>query len=163
MPTPMPIIATIAVVKSGMAMGLLSSVTMAVAQPSPNSAVPIGRPIASTEPKAMIRMTTAARIPYSSLSGSSNSENRSPPYSIWTPGIGGSSSPASRMSLPSATSSSNGRSATSSWAKAIVPSAEIWLGWSYGLVTVMPSASSASAISSSNRSCTSGRRCPARP
>ena len=33
MPTPMPIIATIAVVKSGMAMGLLSRVTMAVAQP----------------------------------------------------------------------------------------------------------------------------------
>ena len=63
MPTPMPIIATIAVVKSGMAIGLLSSVTIAVAQPRPNRAVPIGRPIASTEPKAMIRMTTAARMP----------------------------------------------------------------------------------------------------
>ncbi len=63
MPTPMPIIATIAVVKSGMAIGLLSSVTSAVAMPRPNSAVPIGRPIASTEPKAMMRMMTAARMP----------------------------------------------------------------------------------------------------
>ena len=50
--------------------------------PRPNRAVPIGRPIASTEPKATSRMMTAARMPRISLSGSSNSPNSSPPYSI---------------------------------------------------------------------------------
>ncbi len=63
MPTPRPIIATIAVVKSGMSMTLLPSDTSAVAMPRPNSAVPIGSPIASTDPKARMRMMTAAMMP----------------------------------------------------------------------------------------------------
>jgi hypothetical protein len=63
MPTPRPIIATIAVVKSGMSMMWLPSVTSAVAMPRPNRAVPIGRPIASTDPKARIKMMTAAMMP----------------------------------------------------------------------------------------------------
>ena len=63
MPTPRPIIATIAEVKSGIDRVWLSSVTTALATPRPNSAMPIGRPIASTEPKAMMRMMTAASTP----------------------------------------------------------------------------------------------------
>ena len=63
MPTPRPIIATICTVKSGIEMKLLSSETRAVPMPSPNRAVPIGRPIASTEPKARMRMMTAAMMP----------------------------------------------------------------------------------------------------
>ncbi len=63
MPTPIPIIATMAVVKSGIEMTLLPSDTSADATPNPNSAVPIGSPIASTEPNATIRMMTAAINP----------------------------------------------------------------------------------------------------
>ncbi len=63
MPTPMPIIATMAVVKSGIEMTWLPIVTSADATPSPKRAVPIGSPIASTEPNARIRMITAAIRP----------------------------------------------------------------------------------------------------
>ena len=63
MPTPMPIIATIAVVKSGIEITLLPSDTSADPMPSPNSAVPMGSPMASTEPKARMRMMTAASRP----------------------------------------------------------------------------------------------------
>ncbi len=63
MPTPRPIIATIEVVKSGIVMTLLASDTSAEAMPRPNRAMPIGRPMASTEPKARIRMITAAIRP----------------------------------------------------------------------------------------------------
>ena len=63
MPTPRPIIATIADVKSGIDRLLLSRVTTALATPRPNRAMPMGRPIASTEPKAMMRMITAASTP----------------------------------------------------------------------------------------------------
>ena len=63
MPTPSPIIATIDVVKSGILMTLLARDTSAEAMPSPNRAMPIGRPMASTDPKARMRMITAAMRP----------------------------------------------------------------------------------------------------
>ena len=47
--------------------------------------MPIGRPMAMTEPNASSRMTTAASSPTSSpmpVAGSSNAKNRSPPISI---------------------------------------------------------------------------------
>ena len=51
----------------------------------PKSAMPIGRPMAMTEPNASSRMTTAATRPISSpmpVAASSNAKNRSPPISI---------------------------------------------------------------------------------
>ena len=72
MPTPRPIIAASCVLKSGIVNTWLPRVTSAMPVNSPNRAVPIGRPMASTEPKAMSRMTTAARMPSSSDAGSSN-------------------------------------------------------------------------------------------
>jgi hypothetical protein len=54
---------------------------------SPKIAMPMGRPMAMTDPKARRRITTAARRPISSLtfvSGCSNEKNRSPPISIWS-------------------------------------------------------------------------------
>ncbi len=63
MPTPRPIIAIIALVKSGIVMTLLASATIAEAIPRPNRAMPIGRPIAMTEPNARMRMMTAAMMP----------------------------------------------------------------------------------------------------
>ena len=53
----------------------------------PKSAIPIGRPIAITEPNATSRITIAATRPISSLiptSDSSKAKNRSPPSSIWS-------------------------------------------------------------------------------
>ena len=41
--------------------------------PMPNSAVMIGRPIASTEPNAISRMTMAARMPIASLENAASS------------------------------------------------------------------------------------------
>jgi hypothetical protein len=52
---------------------LLSSVTIAVPSPTPNSATPIGRPIASTEPNAMIRITIANAKPSASANGAESS------------------------------------------------------------------------------------------
>ena len=77
MPTPRPIIAAIGGVKSGIERHVAEQVpTSAEPTPRPNSAVPIGRPIASTEPKARIRMMTAASTPSISLAGSSNSREQ---------------------------------------------------------------------------------------
>ena len=83
-------------------------------------------------------MMTAAMMPKISLSGSSNSPNRSPPYSISSPSTAGCSSPKSSISLPSSVTSSKLRSLMSSWAKAIVPSGLTCCGLSYGLVTATP-------------------------
>ena len=60
MPTPRPIIATIAVVKSGIDTTLLPSDASADGTPRPNRAMPMGRAMASTEPNATMRMMTAA-------------------------------------------------------------------------------------------------------
>jgi hypothetical protein len=47
----------------------------------PNSAVMIGRPIASNDPNASNRMSTAARMPIASLAGWVGSVNIEPPSS----------------------------------------------------------------------------------
>ena len=60
MPTPSPIIAAMAVVKSGMVATFDASATSAMPESRPASAVPMGRPMARTEPKAISRMMTAA-------------------------------------------------------------------------------------------------------
>ena len=52
----------------------------------PNSAVMIGRPIASTDPNAINRMSTAARMPISSLAGCVWSVNIEPPSSTCSVG-----------------------------------------------------------------------------
>ncbi len=53
--------------------------------PIPASATPIGRPTASTDPKASRRMNTAAEMPSSSDDGGWNLVNTSPPSSICSP------------------------------------------------------------------------------
>jgi hypothetical protein len=63
MPTPRPIIAVICTVKSGIERACENIVTIAVPVARPTTAVPIGSPIASTEPKATIRMIIAAIRP----------------------------------------------------------------------------------------------------
>ncbi len=121
MPTPRPIIATIWTVKSGIDRTCESSVTNAAPVARPTTAVPIGRPIASTEPKARIRMIIAAINPYSSEAGSSNSPKISPPYSIVNPSMATSSSNSWTSSEKSRISVWS-RSVMLTWAKAIVPS-----------------------------------------
>jgi hypothetical protein len=138
MPTPRPIIATIEIVKSGIAMTWLRMPTSADAMPRPNSAMPIGRPIASTEPKATIRMMTAAMMPRSSLSGSSNLPNGSPPYSSCTPAGVGCSSPKFRIFSPRSCTSVKLRSLIDREAKAISPFLLTCCGFWSGNTTVTP-------------------------
>ena len=52
----------------------------------PNNAVMIGRPIASSDPNAISRMTTAASMPISSLAGCVWSVNMEPPSSTCSVG-----------------------------------------------------------------------------
>ena len=60
MPTPRPIITPSVVVKSGIGQDVAEQRDDdATPVPMPASATPIGRPMASTEPKARIRMTMA--------------------------------------------------------------------------------------------------------
>ena len=69
MPTPMPIIAVTCGANDGTSSTRARSVTTASPIPMPNSAVMIGRPIASSEPNAISRMKTAASMPIASLAG----------------------------------------------------------------------------------------------
>ena len=57
----------------------------------PPNAVPIGKPMASTEPNARIKITIANAKPSASEVGASNAANTSPPYSTCTPGTAGAS------------------------------------------------------------------------
>ena len=75
--------------KSGTSMRLLTRITSAPPSPMPTSAVPTGSPMASTEPKATMRMITAKARPNSSADGCSNSAKRKPPSSKRTPSISG--------------------------------------------------------------------------
>ena len=65
----MPIIAVTCGANDGMSITAANSVTIASPMPMPNSAVMIGSPIASSDPNAISRMSTAARTPMSSLAG----------------------------------------------------------------------------------------------
>ena len=85
MPTPRPTIAPMTVAQAGMSTTYATSDSEPAPTASPSSAVPIGRPIATTEPKATSRITTAASRPRASPSpagGCSKAKCRSPPASI---------------------------------------------------------------------------------
>ena len=87
MPTPMPIMAASWVANSGTEVAWESSSTTAKPTPMPNRAVRMGRPMASTEPKAISRMTMAAMRPIASvLPGGRRVVKMSPPPSTWRPG-----------------------------------------------------------------------------
>jgi hypothetical protein len=123
MPTPRPIITASVVVKSGMETTWLTRVMIVAPVAMPAMAVPTGRPIASTEPKATIRMKMAKARPSVSDDGGSKSPNISPPNSIWTPLIDGA---ASLILVPMSVASLKLRSdGTSMPAWAMVPSLEI--------------------------------------
>ena len=85
MPTPMPIIAATAVVNSGTSSTRVTRPMSAAPQPTPKSAVMIGSPIASSEPKAMSRMMIAAAMPTNSLEKSGCAAKMKPPSSTWRP------------------------------------------------------------------------------
>ncbi len=85
----MPIIEASWGVKFGTFMKLANSRTRPRLMPMPNSAIKIGRPIASNDPNVMSRMMIAARRPTASAPpGGSNCANwmTLPPNSIWSPG-----------------------------------------------------------------------------
>ena len=67
MPTPSPIMANISGAKTGMFNTWLRMSSRAKPMAMPNSAVRMGRPMATTEPKAMSMMIMAARMPAPSL------------------------------------------------------------------------------------------------
>ena len=87
----MATIATAWLEKLGMLMTLTIRPTTEIPVAMPNRAVMIGRPMASTEPKATRRMITAARRPTPSLANSGGSAKMSPPSSISVPGTSASS------------------------------------------------------------------------
>ena len=98
MPTPNPIMAATMLVKLGTSTTLASTSMMARPMPMPMIAVRIGRPMASTDPKAISRMTMAARVPApSELPPVSNSAfwMAKPPSSNLTPEPAVLASPAS--------------------------------------------------------------------
>ena len=76
MPTPMPIIIATCVVKSGVGTTADHRPRAAMDATTPTSAVTMGRPMATTDPKATSRITAAARSPTTSLAGTSTSWNR---------------------------------------------------------------------------------------
>ena len=67
MPTPSPIMAIISGAKVGVVITWESKSSTAKAMAIPNSAVMMGRPMATTEPKASSMMMMAARMPMPSL------------------------------------------------------------------------------------------------
>ncbi len=87
MPTPIPIMAPRVTAKSGTEMTLDNRVIRLAPMPTPNSATPTGRPMASTEPNDRIRMMMAKPRPISSDSGGSNSPSAWPPISTWRPSM----------------------------------------------------------------------------
>ena len=72
-------------VKSGMSTTWDSNPVRIEPDTIPANATPIGNPIASTEPNAMIKMMIANPRPRASDDGTSNSANACPPSSIRTP------------------------------------------------------------------------------
>ena len=85
MPTPSPIMLAICGAKAGIGITYAMSDSELIPSTRPNSAIPIGNPIAITEPNATSRITTAATMPISSLIpalDSSKAKKRSPPSSI---------------------------------------------------------------------------------
>ena len=119
--------ATMDVASFGIDMRLLTSATMPEATSRPSSAMPIGRPMAMTDPNASTRMMTAARRPRASLSGMANSWNTVPPYAISAP-VMRRARVAVLTSSAIAVCSDCCTFSTFSWMKAIVRSRFTWLG-----------------------------------
>ena len=120
MPTPMPIINTAWIVKSGMFITLATSWTIAIPHPIPKSAVAIGKPAASTEPNATRRMITASIRPMASLLPNAGSAKMSPPISTDRP-LTSISSLRSRIFFAAGGYSDDARSVKFTSAYAIVP------------------------------------------
>ena len=96
--------------KSGTSMRWLATITKAPPRPIPNRATPMGRPMASTDPKAAMRMTMANARPNSSAWGCSNSANMIPPSSMRRPSMSGATARASSaISAARVKSMSSGR------------------------------------------------------
>ena len=79
--------ATIDVASLGMDIKLLTITTIPEAAARPSRAMPMGKPMAITEPKAKTRMMMAAKSPNASLSGISKTRNNCPPYSTPIPSV----------------------------------------------------------------------------
>ena len=146
MPTPMPIIAMNCGANDGMLMNREARPTRKKPELSPIKAVTIGRPIATTEPKASRRMMMAAEMPMSSeLPGGSRSARRTtaPSASTWKPGT---DSFFTRSIKPVAAVLSTWEACLSYWTmmRAILPSFEIAPGLSNGDETPTTSGSLAS-------------------
>ena len=89
MPTPRPIMAIISGPKPGTVMRWLAKSTSPKPIPRPINAVRRGRPMATTDPKAMSMMMMAARIPMPSLepgAACTASETGLPPRATSNPG-----------------------------------------------------------------------------
>ena len=85
MPTPMPTIDATWGVKPGVMNTCDHSTTPDRPMLMPNSAVTIGRPIATTDPNASSRITTAAARPNTSLDGIDPVSKASPAKSVSIP------------------------------------------------------------------------------
>ena len=90
MPTPMPIIAANCGVNAGKSTKAAPRPTMRSPEPTPRIAIVIGKPMATTEPKASSRMMTAAPMPISSVRPGGLRSARwmmNPPASTWNSGV----------------------------------------------------------------------------
>ena len=137
---PSPIITPMSGAKSGMVVMLLRRLTRPTAPViTPASAIPIGRPIASTDPKARISTTIANARPMSSVSGGASSARAAPPTSTRKPSTAGMSSMISAPMAADSVESTVGSRFT--WANTIVPSPETCCApsSSNGLTSVTPS------------------------
>ena len=76
---------------SGTVKRWLRPMTMLVPMPMPKRATPTGRPMASTDPNARMRITMAKAMPSVSEDGCSNSAKMNPPISMRRPSMSGAS------------------------------------------------------------------------
>ena len=85
MPTPRPTIDPITIAQLGMSTAYATREREPAPTARPSSAVPIGRPIATSDPKASNKITIATSRPSASptpVGACSNAKYRSPPASI---------------------------------------------------------------------------------
>ncbi len=154
---------TNAPVHSGNDRAFAASAMTAKALPMPNSAAPMGSPIAISEPNAMNRITIAARRPIASEpnSGCSVMKMMSPPVSVRRP-LPAAASTSVTSSFATSRSTSFARLSKMTDARAMVPSCEIIPGcWPNGDSTATtPGSACASARSFSMRAWMSGWRMP---
>ena len=107
MPTPSPIMIPSTVASLGMVKTLLRSRVVPMPAPTPPSATAIGRPMASTDPNAMISTNMAKARPISSVCGGSTTARYWPPGSTSRPSIAGACSLIALPSSPDSVSSTS--------------------------------------------------------